>query len=59
MAIYWTRHPTRGPELLKYMSIIRDAVKKFPGMGWYEYDLQFRRRQAANPGSSWALIDSE
>jgi len=41
MAILGTRHPNRAPELLKYMTIIRDAARKFPGMGWREYDIQF------------------
>lgn len=58
-AIFCAKHPDRGPELLKYMSIIRDTAAKFPGGGWIEYDQQFRRRQAYMPQRSWALIDGE
>jgi len=59
MAIYCTRHPDRVQELLKYMSIVRDIARKFPGVGWREYDCQFRRRHAMNPASSFSTIDGE
>lgn len=59
ISIFCIRHPVKVPELLKYMSIVRDAAKKFPGGGWIEYDQQFRRRQACLPNRSWALIDGE
>jgi len=58
-AIAGARHPERTPELLKYISIIREAAHKFPGMGWREYDLQFRRRQAINPTRSYSTLDGE
>jgi hypothetical protein len=53
------RHPDKAPELLKYVSIIREAAQKFPGYGWREYDKQFRMRQAYSPSKSWASIDGE
>lgn len=59
ISIFSAKHPDKVPELLKYMSIIRDTALKFPGGGWIEYDLQFRRRQACMPHRSWALIDGE
>lgn len=58
-AIFVTQHPHRAPELLKYMNIIREAAHKFAGPGWRQYDIEFRRRHAATPTASWALIDGE
>jgi hypothetical protein len=58
-SIFGARHHERLQELLKYASVIRDAARKFPGRGWLEYDSQFRRRQAINPGANWARIDGE
>ena len=59
MSIFSTKHQTRATELMKYMSIIRDAAVKFPGTGWAEYDTHFRMRQAAQPERDWATIDGE
>ena len=59
MAIYCTRHPSRFLELLKYAEIIRTAAVQFPGIGWRNYDEQFRLRMEANPSRSWAAMDME
>ena len=59
MAIYATRHPARFLELLKYAEIVRTAAVQFPGLGWRNYDKQFRLRMEKNPSRSWATMDME
>ena len=58
MGIFTQKHG-RFNEMLKYMSNIRFAEKMFPGLGWKQYDEQFRLRKAKHPSSSWATIDAE
>lgn len=50
--------PTLCQDLIKYMSIIREASTKLKGFAWVTYDEQFRLRQAHYP-SSWASINQE
>ena len=59
MAIYTTRHQGRFLELLKYAETVRTASVQFPGLGWRNYDEQFRLRMEANPSRSWASMDME
>ena len=59
MSIYAACHPSRILELLKYTEIIRTAAAQFPGLGWRNYDEQFRLRMELNPSCSWAAIDME
>jgi hypothetical protein len=59
MAIYTLRHPEKSQELIKYLTVIREAARKFSGSGWSEYDQHFRMRQAAMPHRSWSILDGE
>ena len=54
--LYNQRHPGRVSELVQYMFVIRDAARKFPGMGWRNYDEQFRLRQAISYQNWLTLI---
>jgi len=55
--IYIQRHPNKAVELLKYMSIVREASVLNPFHSCYQYDVQFRLRMAYNPSRSWSNID--
>lgn len=59
ISIYCSAHPHRFAELLKYMYIIRHGARRVTGVGWRQYDEQFRLRQARNPSGSWANVDME
>ena len=59
MAVYATRHQGRFLELLKYAETVRTASLQFPGLGWRNYDEQFRLRMEANPSRSWGSMDME
>ena len=41
---------------MQYMFVIRDAARKFPGMGWRNYDEQLRLRQAISYQNWLTLI---
>ena len=58
-AIYLRSHPGRTQEILKYGHTIRTAASRFGGLGWREYDIQFRMRMQVHPDRSWATMDSE
>jgi len=55
-AIYCQAHPYRGTEMWRYLDVIRQAKRKWGGMGWRAYDEQFRALQAVHP-RSWAQVD--
>lgn len=57
-SIYLFRFPDRVQEILKYMSIIRDAAAKYPNFAWRTYDEQFRMRQVAQV-SNWGKINPD
>lgn len=57
-SIYVIRYPTKVQEILKYMSIIRDAASKFSPTSWRSYDEQFRMRQE-NQVARWDHINSD
>lgn len=59
VSIYLEKHIERSRELIKYMDLIRHASRAFGGLGWREYDIQFRLKQARLPGRSWASVDAE
>ncbi|MEW8547619.1 MAG: hypothetical protein AB2693_29275, partial [Candidatus Thiodiazotropha sp.] len=57
-SIYLEQFPEKTHELLKYMSVIREAANRHAGFGWRNYDEQFRLRQAAQV-QSWGTINSD
>ncbi len=52
-------HPNKAHELLKYLSVIRDASDECPIVQWVQYDQQLRLRVSRNPTRSWSNIDAE
>ena len=58
-AIYVTAHPTTTSALLKYMRTVRLGAKRSPGLGWVDYDRQFRLKRETNASISWDVVDPE
>ena len=50
-------YPSRATALIAYQQLIRDAARKFPGMAWYVYDVEFRRRASHNLSLNWGERD--
>ena len=50
-------YPSRGVDLISYQQLIRESAKKFPGMAWYVYDVEFRRRASHNLSKKWGERD--
>ena len=47
-------YPSRAADLIAYQQFIRDAA---PGMAWYVYDVEFRRRASHNLSTKWGERD--
>jgi len=59
-SIYWLKYPNSAQDMLKYISIIREAGGRFSVAGWRAYDQQFRLRQSNTfTRQSWGSINSE
>ena len=41
-------YPSRRVGLISHQQLIRESARKFPGMAWYVYDVEFRRRASHN-----------
>lgn len=50
-------YPSRGVDLFSYQQLIRESARKFPGMAWYVYDVEFRRRASHNLSKQWGERD--
>ena len=57
--ILLTAFPHRAVEMFAYLNIIQSTHKKFLGLAWLAYDLDFRRQAALDPTLSWAKIHSQ
>lgn len=58
-SIYLEGHPTKALDLLKYMNDVRLAAARSSGLGFKEYDQQFRLKLAKNPSGAWGTVDPE
>ena len=56
-AVIVSVYPSRAADLIAYQQWIRDAARKFPGMAWYVYDVEFRRRASHNLSAKWGERD--
>lgn len=52
--VYTRAHPRRGPEMLEYKHIIRNASETYIWSNVYDYDKIHRRHMGRNPGRTWA-----
>ena len=58
-SIYTTAHPDSTQGLLKYMYNVKLGASRSSGLGWSDYDQQFRLKKVKNPSSPWGIIDQE
>jgi len=58
MALWLVNDPTKGPEMIRYMSLIREIANRHGGSAWSVYDEQFRLRQASKP-TPWGVINND
>lgn len=59
MSIYLAVHPEKTQGLLKYMQSMRLGASRIHGLGWKDYDQQFRLRLSYDPTKSWDTVDNE
>lgn len=59
MSIYISAHPEKCQDLLKYMQSVRLGASRIKGLGWRDYDTQFRLKVAADPSKQWDAVDQE
>lgn len=52
-----TQFPQRAVEMFCYQEIIHSAHRKFAGLAWLSYDIDFRRKAASNPALNWGERD--
>lgn len=45
--------------MLKYMHDVKLGANRSTGLGWREYDQQFRLKKARMPSTSWGQVDQE
>ena len=56
-AVMVSASPLHAMNLIAYQQLIRDAARKFPGMEWYVYIVEFRRRASHNLSVKWGERD--
>ncbi|XP_061168906.1 uncharacterized protein LOC133178174 [Saccostrea echinata] len=58
-AIYVLARPMENAALFKYIHTIRLGASRVNGLGWRDYDIQFRLKKECNPSMSFASVDQE
>ncbi|VDI69222.1 Hypothetical predicted protein [Mytilus galloprovincialis] len=58
-SIYVGVHLEDTQNILKYMYSVKLGASRSIGLGWKDYDQQFRLKKARNPALSWATVDQE
>ena len=59
-SVYLKKFTEKNIEILKYMSVIREAATRYPSSAWVSYDQQFRLRQANKlTRQSWGSLNGE
>ena len=56
-SVILSSYPSRGVDLFSYQQLILESARKFPGMAWYVYDVEFRRRATHNLSKKWGERD--
>ena len=56
-SVLLSSYPSRGVDLFAYQQLIRESARTFPGMAWYLYDMEFRRRASHNLSINWGQRD--
>jgi len=58
-SIYTSVHPESTQGMLKYMYNVKLGASRCNGLGWRDYDQQYRLKKAQSPTSPWGLVDQE
>ena len=58
-SIYVGAHPDSRQTILKYLYNVKLGAKRSTGLGWKDYDQQFRLKKAKDPSVSWGVVDQE
>jgi len=58
MAVVTKKSPHKISDMLAYLTLIIEAHMEYAGDAWLGYDRRFRQRAAADPSTSWAVIDT-
>ena len=58
-SIYSVANPSSANSLFKYMHTVRLGASRFGGLGWKNYDIQFRLKKETEPSLSWSTVDQE
>ena len=56
-SVILSSYPSRGVDLFSYQQLIRESARKFPGMAWYVYDVEFRRCASHDLSKKWGERD--
>ena len=56
-SVILSSYPSRGVALFAYQQLIRESARKFPGMAWNIYDVEFRHRASHNHSLKWGERD--
>ena len=59
ISIYISAHPESTQGLLKYMYTVKLGASRSTGLGWRDYDQQFRLKKSKCPALSWGTVDQE
>ena len=51
------RYPAKIPHLMAYQSTIVKCAKRYQGLAWVAYDMEFRRKAAKSKSLDWGTID--
>ena len=51
------RYPAKIPHLMAYQSTIVKCAKRYQGLAWVAYDMEFRRKAAKTKSLDWGTID--
>jgi len=57
--IYTATHPECTQGMLKYIYTVKLGASRASGLGWKDYDQQFRLKRAGNPSMPWGTVDQE
>ena len=57
VAILAQQYPAAIPHLMAYQSTIVKCAKRYDGLGWVAYDMQYRRTAAQTKSLNWGVID--
>ena len=58
MTIFLAKHPSKGPQMAQYITIIREQDRLHPWHRVYNYDIAFQEEIQANFNQDWGNLDN-